>query len=131
AFLAFNVFSRALLCHIPEAVLTSAAMSAFAESGRVGQAFTITSSAGSLGSGWVAFWVAPSIPLLAALDRWRLKGLTHLSQLSLHGARITDAGLLHLRRLTNLKRLVLSGTAVTEAGATQLNQALPRLEIIL
>jgi hypothetical protein len=59
-----------------------------------------------------------------------LKGLTHLSTLRLHGTRITDAGLVHLKRLTNLKRLVLSGTAVTDAGATQLNQAVPSLEIV-
>ena len=59
-----------------------------------------------------------------------LKGLTHLSSLRLHGTRVTDAGLVHLRPLTNLKRLVISGTRVTDAGATELNQALPSLEII-
>ena len=49
--------------------------------------------------------------------------------LSLIGTKITDAGLLRLKRLTKLQRLVLDFTKVTDAGVADLQKALPDCKI--
>ena len=49
--------------------------------------------------------------------------------LSLIGTKITDAGLLRLKRLTKLQRLVLDFTKVTDAGVADLQKALPNCKI--
>lgn len=49
--------------------------------------------------------------------------------LNLIGTKITDAGLLRLKKLTKLQRLVLDFTKVTDAGVADLQKALPDCEI--
>ncbi|MEO2021815.1 MAG: hypothetical protein ABGX05_08295 [Pirellulaceae bacterium] len=49
--------------------------------------------------------------------------------LSLIGTKITDAGLVHLKRLTKLQRLGLEFTKVTDAGVADLQKALPNCKI--
>ena len=46
------------------------------------------------------------------------------------GTRVTDAGLVHLRRLTDLRKLSVFDTAVGDAGLEHL-AALPVLETVL
>jgi mono/diheme cytochrome c family protein len=58
-----------------------------------------------------------------------LKGLVGLSYLNLYSTAVTDSGLEHLKGLTNLKHLYLWQTKVTDAGATNLQKALPKLDI--
>ena len=49
-----------------------------------------------------------------------LKGLTKLEELSLINTNVTGAGLVHLKRLTKLKTLKLNDTKVTDAGLVYL-----------
>lgn len=58
-----------------------------------------------------------------------LKGLTNLNYLNLYGTPVTDAGLQHLKGLRNLKHLYVWQTKVTGGGVTNLQQALPNLDI--
>ena len=51
------------------------------------------------------------------------------SRLNLRGWLITDASLMHLKGLTHLSFLTLTGTKVTDAGVTDLQKALPNCEI--
>lgn len=53
-----------------------------------------------------------------------------LVRLDLHQAKITDAGLEHLRGMASLRYLSVWDTGVTEAGAKRLAEALPRCEIV-
>ena len=59
-----------------------------------------------------------------------LEGLTNLRGLSLRRTAVTDAGLPNLKHLTKLVFLDVRGTKVTEEGLKQLQQAMPRLEVI-
>jgi hypothetical protein len=43
---------------------------------------------------------------------------------------VTDAGLAHLKALTNLTQLSLDGTQVTDAGVADLRKALPKCKVI-
>jgi hypothetical protein len=45
-------------------------------------------------------------------------------------ARVTGAGLAHLKGPTDFKRLFFSNTRLTDAGPQELDQALPGPEII-
>jgi len=82
---------------------------------------------------------APGRPVVAvvwqtATDRGleRLVTLLDLAQtrsLNLTGARITDAGLVHLEKLNRLQDLSLKGTAITDAGLKHLH-GLPRLHTL-
>jgi hypothetical protein len=58
-----------------------------------------------------------------------LKSLPHLHSLSLEAAPITDAGLAHVYSLAELQSLVLKDTKVTDAGLQQLQQALPQTKV--
>jgi hypothetical protein len=61
----------------------------------------------------------------------QLKRLTRLEALSLEDVSgIGDSGLAHLKRLSNLRTLNLAGTKVTDAGVKDLQEALPKLQII-
>ncbi len=55
--------------------------------------------------------------------------MTRLEILNLASAKVTDAGLEHLKGLTQLNWLGLHGTRVTEAGVKKLQRALPNCEI--
>jgi hypothetical protein len=55
--------------------------------------------------------------LLAVIPRFN-----ELRELSLAGANVTDAGLLHLTKLKALRRLSLRGTQVSDAGVSQLTR---------
>ncbi len=58
-----------------------------------------------------------------------LGNLKDLSYLNLYGTEITDAGLAHLKGLTNLKNLYLWQTKMTPAGVSDLQKALPAVQI--
>ncbi len=58
-----------------------------------------------------------------------LAGLSRLKALALSRSQVTDAGLRSLKGLTQLKYLDVSGAHVTDAGASELQLALPGLEI--
>ena len=60
----------------------------------------------------------------------QLKGLTELKDLLLINTQVTDAGLVPLKGLTKLKRLYLGDTQVTELGVSELQKALPNVEIV-
>lgn len=60
----------------------------------------------------------------------RMQKLTGLLRLDLGGTRISDAGLGHLKGLTHLRWLNLHKTLVTDAGVSDLQRALPGVEII-
>jgi Leucine Rich repeat len=49
-----------------------------------------------------------------------LKGLSGLERLEIHCECVTDAGMAHLKRLTNLRELSLSGTPITNDGLAHL-----------
>ena len=56
--------------------------------------------------------------------------MTNLRALDLTHAKITDAGLEHLKGLKKLERLDLSlVSTITPAGVSKLQQALPRCDI--
>ena len=55
--------------------------------------------------------------------------LEKVTELHLHHAPITDAGLVELAKLQNLTDLYLSDTQVTEAGVAELKKALPSCNI--
>ena len=48
----------------------------------------------------------------------------------LSATKVTDAGLVHLKRLTKLKYLNLRDTKVTDASVKKLQQALPNCKIL-
>ncbi len=56
--------------------------------------------------------------------------LQKLKELYLNGTQITDAGLKDLAKLQKLEELYLLGTRVTKAGVAELKKALPSCEII-
>ncbi len=58
-----------------------------------------------------------------------LKKLSHLAYLNLYGTPVTDKGLEQIKGLTGLKHLYLWETKVTGQGATNLQAALPKLQI--
>lgn len=58
-----------------------------------------------------------------------LKDLTYLESLNLYATDVTDEGIQHLTSLKNLKKLYVWRTNVTKEGATQLQKALPYLEV--
>jgi mono/diheme cytochrome c family protein len=60
-----------------------------------------------------------------------LKNLTRLSYLNLYGTKVTDAGLEQLKGLPSLAHLYVWQSKATAAGASNLQQALPGLEVIL
>ena len=59
----------------------------------------------------------------------RCEALSQLEMLDLAETQISDAGLAHLVGLANLRKLDLRGTRVTGEGISNLQRALPRLEI--
>ena len=63
----------------------------------------------------------------AGLDN--LKQMSHLTYLNLFDTPITDQGLAKLKSLSSLKRLYLWQTKVTDQGATDLQKALPNVQI--
>jgi len=58
-----------------------------------------------------------------------LKGLTELERLNFLGTKITDTGAVHLEKLTTLKTLYLEGTRITDSGLQKLQQSLPNTTI--
>lgn len=58
-----------------------------------------------------------------------LCAMANLRTLCLRDTQITDAGLKHLHVLTNLSSLQIMRSKVTAAGVSELNEALPNLEI--
>jgi hypothetical protein len=59
-----------------------------------------------------------------------LRGLTNLQSLDLLRTNVTDVGLVHLKALANLHFLNLNFTKVTDQGVKNLQQALPKCEIV-
>ncbi len=59
-----------------------------------------------------------------------LKSMEKLEYLNLYGTKVTDAGLEHLKGLKNLKKLFVWRTGVTDEGMRQLNESLPKLQIV-
>jgi hypothetical protein len=59
-----------------------------------------------------------------------LKGLTQLQELNLAMTEVGDAGLAHLKGLTHLQVLTLILTPISSAGVQELQQALPKVQII-
>ena len=58
-----------------------------------------------------------------------LKDLKSLTYLNLYGTPVTDAGLDHIKVLPNLKNIYLWQTKVSDAGVTNLQKALPKLDV--
>ena len=58
-----------------------------------------------------------------------LARFTGLQVLDLSGTQVTDAGLKYLKALVNLTSLSVEDTQVTEPGVSQLEQALPNVEV--
>jgi len=58
-----------------------------------------------------------------------LKGLSRLRRLALENAAVTDAGLTHLKALTDLEELDLKGTKVTDTGVRGFQKAMPRAKV--
>ena len=63
-------------------------------------------------------------------DLSHMKEFPRLARLDLANTRITDAGLAHLKSCKGLKVLTVTGTRVTDGGVRDLQQALPRLQIV-
>lgn len=59
-----------------------------------------------------------------------LRGMTHIAELDLSDAKVTDTSVNNLITLAGLKQLVLTGTQVTDVGVERLRQALPECEIV-
>ena len=51
--------------------------------------------------------------------------MRNLTELSLSGPQITDAGLKQLQALTHLRKLVIIKTSITKAGVAQFQRAVP------
>src|SRR5204863_383703 len=60
-----------------------------------------------------------------------LKGLSHVRQLDLFETRLGDAGLAHFHGFTELIWIDLGHTRVSDRGVLALKRALPRAQIIL
>ncbi|MGD0896763.1 MAG: hypothetical protein ABR915_02935 [Thermoguttaceae bacterium] len=60
----------------------------------------------------------------------RLKELTRLKVLLVHGPKVTDAGLRHLEEVTQIEALLLNGVKVTDAGLAQI-KCLARLQRLI
>jgi hypothetical protein len=58
-----------------------------------------------------------------------LENLTKIESIDLNRTNISDSGLKHLKTLTSLKSISLAHTQVTDAGISDLQKALPNLEI--
>ncbi len=59
-----------------------------------------------------------------------LESFPDLETVDLTGAaKITDAGLLHLKRMIKLKTIVLAKTGFTKSGVAALKAALPNLKV--
>ena len=56
--------------------------------------------------------------------------MEQLRSLNLANTKVTDAGLVHIKRLPRLTELDLSGTAVSDAAIKDLKRAMPDLEIL-
>ena len=59
-----------------------------------------------------------------------LARVPELKQLWLSRTQVTDAGLVHLAGLPELDLLYLSETQVSDQGVSQLEKALPNIEIV-
>ena len=59
-----------------------------------------------------------------------LKALAQLRHLSLEDAAITDAGLAELKALTYLEELNLKGTKVTDAGVQDFQKVMPKTKVV-
>lgn len=86
--------------------------------------------------------IAPKIKVMSSLaglhlhgrkvtdaDLTSLEGINNIDQINLKGTAITDAWLLHLKNMTHLALLNVSDTDVTEAGVASLKKALPHLQV--
>lgn len=62
-------------------------------------------------------------------ERSRMRGPNGFTRDIPSDARVTDAGLRHLKKMSRLRRLYLVGTEVTDAGVRELQQALPKVDI--
>lgn len=58
-----------------------------------------------------------------------LKSLTKVRSLSLENTSITDAGLVQLRAMNDLEKVDLKGTGITDAGIRDFQAAMPRVKI--
>lgn len=58
-----------------------------------------------------------------------LTAFPKLATLQIKSAKMTDAGLSHLKKLTQLKELMLEGTKVTDAGAADYQKAMPNVKL--
>jgi len=58
-----------------------------------------------------------------------LTAFPKLATLQIKSAKMTDAGLAHLKGLTQLKELSLEGTKVTDAGAGEFQKARPGVKL--
>lgn len=88
--------------------------------------------------------LAPELSFLSSLSELRslrlaeggfsdvsfLKGMTHLTTLSLDGNMLTDTSLFDLAALTSLEELILLGNPVTAEGLKALQKALPDTKIV-
>lgn len=58
-----------------------------------------------------------------------LTAFPKLTTLQIKSAKITDAGLAHLKNLTQLKELTLEGTKVTDPGVAEFQKAMPQIKL--
>ena len=76
---------------------------------------------------WLDFSASPVKP--GDRDLEIVAKLSRLDGLVLTGARVTDAGLVHLEKLTSLRDVYLRQTQVTDEGVKRLKRALPKADI--
>lgn len=82
-----------------------------------------------------AFVSLSDLPDLHYLDMGNTQisdaSLSHLNlkRLFLRGTMVTDAGLAHLKGVSSLQRLLLTNTRVTDDGVSELQRALPGLDV--
>lgn len=58
-----------------------------------------------------------------------LTAFPKLATLQIKSAKMTDAGLVHLKKLTQLEELTLEGTKVTDAGVAEFQKAMPNVKL--